>query len=56
MNPVLIQAVIRHLLTAAAGGFAMKYGVDGGTMDAIISGITAAIGLGWSLYDKRKAQ
>ena len=38
MNPIIIQAIVRHLLTAIAGGFAVKYGVDGGTMDAIIGG------------------
>ena len=54
MNPVLISAIVRHILTALAGGFAVKYGVDGGTMDAIVGGAAAAAGLGWSLYDKRK--
>lgn len=53
MNPVLVQAVVRHILTAVAGGFAVKYGVDGGAMDAIVSGLTAAIGVGWSIYEKR---
>jgi len=54
MNATIIQALVRHLLTALAGGFAVKYGVDGGTMDAIISGASAAAGLGWSLWDKRQ--
>ena len=54
MNAMIIQALVRHLLTALAGGFAVKYGVDGGTMDAIVSGAAAAAGLGWSVYDKRK--
>ena len=54
MNPVLISAIVRHILTALAGGFAVKYGVDGGTMDAIVGGAAAAAGLGWSLYDKRQ--
>ena len=53
MNPVLVQAVVRHILTAVAGGFAVKYGVDGSTMDAIIGGLTALAGVGWSVYDKR---
>lgn len=53
MNPVLVQAVVRHILTAVAGGFAVKYGVDGSTMDAIVGGLTALIGVGWSIYDKR---
>lgn len=53
MNPVIISAIVRHLLTALAGGFAVKYGVDGSTMDAIIGGVSAAAGVGWSVYDKR---
>lgn len=54
MNAVIIQALVRHLLTAVAGGFAVRYGVDGGTMDAIIGGAAAAAGVGWSVYDKRR--
>jgi hypothetical protein len=53
MNATLIQAVVRHLLTALAGGFAVKYNVDGGAIDAIISGAAALAGMGWSIYDKR---
>jgi hypothetical protein len=55
MNPVLIQALIRHILTAVAGGFAVRYGIDGGTIDAIVSGAAAAAGVGWSIYDKRRS-
>lgn len=54
MTPTIIQAIVRHLLTAVAGGFAVKYGIDGGTMDAIIGGASAAAGVGWSVWDKRK--
>lgn len=54
MNAMIIQALVRHLLTALAGGFAVKYGVDGETMNAIIGGAAAAAGVGWSIYDKRK--
>ena len=56
MNPVLIQALVRHILTAVAGGFAVKYGIDGTTLDAIIGGAAAAAGVGWSIYDKKKGQ
>jgi hypothetical protein len=41
-------------LTAVAGGFAVKYGIDGGTMDAIVGGAAAAAGVGWSLWDKKR--
>lgn len=54
MNATIIQALVRHILTAVAGGFAVRYGVDGGTMDAIIGGAAAAAGVGWSVYDKRR--
>lgn len=56
MNATLVQAIVRHVLTAVAGGFAVKYGVDGGTMDAIIGGVTAAAGVGWSIWDKKNGQ
>lgn len=54
MNATVIQALVRHLLTALAGGAAVKYGVDGGTMDAIIGGVAAFAGVTWSIYDKKK--
>jgi len=55
MNAAIVQALVRHILTAIAGGFAVRYGVDGGTVDAIIGGAAAAAGVGWSMYDKRKS-
>jgi hypothetical protein len=54
MNATIIQALVRHILTALAGGFAVKWGIDGGTMDAIISGASAAAGVTWSVWDKRR--
>ena len=54
MNAMIIQALVRHILTALAGGFAVKYGVDGETINAIIGGAAAAAGVGWSVYDKRQ--
>lgn len=54
MTSTMIQALVRHLLTALAGGFAVRYGIDGGTMDAVIGGASAAAGLGWSVWDKRR--
>lgn len=53
MNATIIQALVRHILTAVAGGFAVKYGIDGGSLDAIIAGVAAAAGVGWSINDKR---
>ena len=54
MNATMIAAIVRHILTAVAGGLAVKYGIDGGTADAIVGGIAAAAGVGWSLLDKRR--
>lgn len=56
MNAAIVQALVRHILTAVAGGYALKYGVDGGTMDAIIGGAAAAAGVGWSVFDKRNSK
>tara|TARA_R110000868_G_scaffold39383_1_gene137261 strand:+ start:204 stop:368 length:165 start_codon:yes stop_codon:yes gene_type:complete len=53
MNATIVQALVRHILTALAGGFAVKYGIDGGTLDAIVGGAAAAAGVGWSILDKR---
>lgn len=53
MNPTIVSAVIRHILTTAGGVFAARYGIDGGTMDGIIGAVSTLVGLGWSIYDKR---
>ena len=54
MNATVIQALVRHILTALAGGMAVKYGIDGGTLDAVIGGAAAAAGLAWSVLDKQR--
>lgn len=56
MNAVMIQAIVRHLLTAMAGGFAVKYGIDGAQVDVIVAGAAGAAGVAWSIYDKKKGQ
>lgn len=53
MNATIFAALVRHILTAIAGGAAVKYGVDGATMDAIVGGAAAVAGVAWSVYDKR---
>lgn len=53
MNSDIISALARHALTALAGAAAVKYSIDAGTLNAIISGLSAAAGLAWSLWDKR---
>lgn len=53
LTSTVVTALVRHLLTGIAGGFAVKYGIDGSTMDAIVGGLTALSGVAWSIYDKR---
>jgi hypothetical protein len=50
----VITLVLRHVLTAVAGGFAVKYGIDGETMNVVISGVAAGGGVAWSMWEKRK--
>jgi len=54
MNATLVSAVVRHILTGLAGGFAVRYGIDGATLDAVIGGAAAAAGVGWSIWDKQR--
>lgn len=56
MNASIISSLVRHILTAIAGGLAVKYGIDGSTMDAIVGGASAAAGVAWSVYDKKKPE
>ena len=56
MNATMIAAIVRHLLTGVAGAYAVQYGIDGATMDAIVGGAAAVAGVAWSLMDKRKAE
>lgn len=55
MNATIIQAVVRHVLTAIAGGFTVRFGLDGAALDAVIGGAAAAAGLGWSIWDKKRS-
>jgi hypothetical protein len=56
MNGMVIAALVRHILTAVAGGFAVRYGIDGAEIDAIIGGAAATAGVAWSVWDKRRAR
>lgn len=53
MNASIVAAVVRHILTAVGGGVAVKYGVDGATVETITGGLAALAGLLWSIADKR---
>lgn len=54
MNAAIMSALVRHLLTATAGGLVVKYGVDGATFEAIVGGLAALAGVSWSVWEKRK--
>lgn len=54
MNATIVAAIVRHLLTAIGGGLAVKYGVDGESVDAIAGGAAALAGVIWSIADKRR--
>jgi hypothetical protein len=56
MNPAIISALVRHLLTVAGGGFFVSWGIDGGTVDAIAGAVATLAGIAWSVYDKKKIQ
>jgi hypothetical protein len=55
MNPVLIQALVRHLLTALGGGFLASYGLSGEVVEAAAGAIATLAGVAWSVYDKRNS-
>lgn len=54
MTATMITAIARHLLTTVGGAYAMKYDIDGASLDAIIGGVSALAGVVWSIMDKRK--
>jgi len=49
----IFALVIRHVLTALAGGLIVKYGIDGQSADAIMGGTSALAGVVWSIYEKK---
>jgi len=54
MNPILMQALIRHLLTALGGGFFASYGISGEGVEALAGAVATLAGVAWSVYDKRQ--
>jgi hypothetical protein len=54
MNPILMQALIRHLLTALGGGFFASYGISGEGIEALAGAVATLAGVAWSVYDKRQ--
>lgn len=54
MNAAIATALLRHVLTAVGGALASRYAIDGASIEAIAGGIAAAVGVAWSLWDKRR--
>lgn len=53
MNKDTILGVIRHILTFGGGYLVTKGFTDAATSDQIIGGVTALIGVVWSILDKK---
>jgi phage shock protein PspC (stress-responsive transcriptional regulator) len=53
MNSAMVAAGARHILTIVGGGLAVKYDIDGESINAIISGLATFVGVAWSLWEKR---
>jgi hypothetical protein len=53
MNKEMVMGLVRHVLTLISGAFAAKYLIDPSLLDAAVSGITAIIGIGWSIKAKK---
>ena len=53
MNATIIQAIVRHLLTAGGGSLLVSWGITGTALDAVIGAISTLAGVAWSIYDKR---
>jgi hypothetical protein len=51
-----VLGVVRHILTAIGGGLIATGNVTEGDWQAIVGGVIAAIGVVWSILQKRKAQ
>lgn len=56
MNATIVQALVRHILTAVGGGFFAAYGITGGAFEAVVGAVSTLAGVAWSLYDKRQVE
>lgn len=51
---LIIQSLLRHILTAVGGVIVAKYGVDSVGVENVAGGIATTAGLAWAVYDKHK--
>ena len=54
MNREMILSLIRSTLISVGTVWAAKKGVDGATVEAVVSGLIAAAAAAWGAWDKRK--
>lgn len=54
MNFTLVNAFLRHLLTAVGGIAVAKGYADSGTVETVIGAVLTLIGVGWSFWDKKR--
>lgn len=50
----IINGLIRHALTAGGGILVAKGYLDAGQMDLIVGSLVTLIGVGWSIWAKKK--
>ena len=55
MNKEIVFALTRHFLTLLGGAIAARYAIDGAAIDAASSAVLTLVGLGWSIWDKKRA-
>jgi hypothetical protein len=55
MNKETILGIVRHILTTAGGVLVTKGVTDDSNAQAIVGGIIAAIGVIWSIVQKKRA-
>jgi hypothetical protein len=54
MNAVMVAALVRHILTAAGGGFFVAWGLDGEAINAVVGAVASLAGVAWSVWDKKR--
>jgi hypothetical protein len=54
MTKDVIQSLVRHILTALGALVVSRGVVVQSDAEAIVGGVVASIGLGWSVWDKFK--
>lgn len=56
MNKDVVLGLVRHALTTIGGAIIVSKGLgDSETVNLIVGGIVAVIGIVWSIVDKKKA-